>query len=96
MYGDAEYNMNEQDHDDEAAMNAHILGDDLGWDDNFDGPIGDDLPEIELDLDLDDEDEDGPDLLPGEDMDGDFDTGMASAGFGTDEDYGYYGGDEDC
>jgi DNA-directed RNA polymerase sigma subunit (sigma70/sigma32) len=24
-------------------------------------------------------------------MDGDFDTGMASAGFGTDEDYGYYG-----
>jgi hypothetical protein len=24
-------------------------------------------------------------------MDGDFDTAMASAGFGTDEDYGYYG-----
>lgn len=24
-------------------------------------------------------------------MDGDFDSGMASAGFGTDEDYGYYG-----
>lgn len=24
-------------------------------------------------------------------MDGDFDTGMASAGYGTDEDYGYYG-----
>jgi hypothetical protein len=33
--------------------------------------------------------------LPQEDMDGDFDSGMASAGFGTDEDYGYYGGDED-
>ena len=30
-----------------------------------------------------------------ESMDGDFDSGMASAGFGTDEDYGYYGG-EDC
>jgi len=24
-------------------------------------------------------------------MDGDFDTAMASAGYGTDEDYGYYG-----
>ena len=29
-----------------------------------------------------------------ESMDGDFDSGMASAGFGTDEDYGCYGGDE--
>lgn len=28
-------------------------------------------------------------------MDGDFDSAMTSAGFGTDEDYGYYGGDED-
>ena len=28
---------------------------------------------------------------PGEEMDGDWDSGMASAGFGTDEDYGYYG-----
>jgi len=27
----------------------------------------------------------------GEPMDGDFDSGMASAGLGTDEDYGYYG-----
>ena len=27
-------------------------------------------------------------------MDGDFDSAMASAGFGTDEDYGYYG--EEC
>ncbi len=26
-----------------------------------------------------------------EDMDGDFDTAMASAGYGTDEDYGSYG-----
>jgi hypothetical protein len=24
-------------------------------------------------------------------MDGDFDSGMTSAGYGTDEDYGYYG-----
>ncbi len=29
-----------------------------------------------------------------EDMDGDFDTAMASAGYGTDEDYGYYGDSE--
>lgn len=26
-------------------------------------------------------------------MDGDFDSGMRDAGFGTDEDYGYYGDD---
>lgn len=26
-----------------------------------------------------------------ESMDGDFDSAMTSAGFGTDEDYGYYG-----
>jgi len=26
-----------------------------------------------------------------ESMDGDFDSAMASAGYGTDEDYGYYG-----
>ena len=31
---------------------------------------------------------------PDDSMDGDFDSGMASAGFGTDEDYGYYGGEE--
>lgn len=30
-------------------------------------------------------------MYPGEEMDGDFDSAMASAGFGTDEDYGYYG-----
>ena len=30
-----------------------------------------------------------------ESMDGDFDSGMTSAGFGTDEDYGFYGGDFD-
>ena len=33
------------------------------------------------------------DCEPDESMDGDFDSGMASAGFGTDEDYGYYGDD---
>lgn len=38
------------------------------------------------DQDFDDRDFDEPD----ESMDGDFDSGMASAGFGTDEDYGGY------
>ena len=28
-----------------------------------------------------------------ESMDGDFDSAMASAGYGTDEDYGYYDGE---
>lgn len=28
-----------------------------------------------------------------DDMDGDFDSAMTSAGFGTDEDYGYFGDD---
>jgi hypothetical protein len=32
---------------------------------------------------------------PDDSMDGDFDSGMASAGYGSDEDYGYYGGDEE-
>ena len=30
-----------------------------------------------------------------ENMDGDFDSAMASAGYGTDEDYGYYGDNDD-
>ncbi len=29
-----------------------------------------------------------------ESMDGDFDSGMRDAGFGTDEDYGFYGDNE--
>ncbi len=37
--------------------------------------------------------DEGKDPEPDESMDGDFDSGMASAGFGMDEDYGYYGGD---
>lgn len=42
----------------------------------------------------DDEEEWDEDTDMDESMDGDFDSGMTSAGFGTDEDYGYYGGDE--
>ena len=33
-------------------------------------------------------------MYPGEDMDGDFDSGMASAGHGTDEDYEHKSFDE--
>lgn len=29
-----------------------------------------------------------------DDMDGDHDSGMRDAGFGTDEDYGYFGGED--
>lgn len=34
---------------------------------------------------------DAQDQWYNDDMDGDFDSAMTSAGFGTDEDYGYYG-----
>lgn len=34
------------------------------------------------------------DELYNDSLDGDFDTAMASAGFGTDEDYGYYGDEQ--
>ena len=40
---------------------------------------------------IDDEEPDQDDF--DDSMDGDFDSGMASAGFGTDEDYGCYGDD---
>ena len=33
---------------------------------------------------------------PDDSMDGDFDSAMASAGHGTDEDYGYFGDPEIC
>ena len=38
---------------------------------------------------------DGEDDPCEDDMDGDFDSAMASAGYGTDEDYGYYGDGDD-
>jgi len=43
----------------------------------------------------DDDDESDYDCEPDESMDGDFDSAMASAGHGTDEDYGCYGEMED-
>lgn len=43
------------------------------------------------DMSLDESDEDN---YCDESMDGDHESGLASAGWGTDEDYGYYGGDD--
>jgi hypothetical protein len=49
----------------------------------------DDDFDVEDDVDFDDEDDFD------DDMDGDHATGLRDAGFGTDEDYGYYGENED-
>jgi len=57
---------------------------DTGFNDYMDG-IGVDTDDL-----LEDEDSDFDDS-----MDGDFDSAMASAGYGTDEDYGYYGDNDD-
>jgi hypothetical protein len=48
----------------------------------------------DLQDELDNLDDGGGSDEPDESMDGDFDSGMASAGFGTDEDYGYFGGED--
>jgi hypothetical protein len=58
--------------------------DPIAYDTNFNDYM--DACDIDTDDLLDDEDSDYDDS-----MDGDFDSGMASAGYGTDEDYGYYG-----
>jgi hypothetical protein len=39
---------------------------------------------------LEDEEQTDDDHIPGEDMDGDHDSAMTSAGMGTDEDYGFF------
>ena len=46
------------------------------------------------DVEWGDVEQNGCDQSMDESMDGDFDSGMASAGFGTDEDYGCFGDDE--
>lgn len=43
---------------------------------------------------FDDEDDDDFDDYYDDSMDGDHDSGMTSAGWGTDEDYGHYGGED--
>lgn len=44
-----------------------------------------------LNISTDDEAGDDSDDYPDDSMDGDHESALASAGFGTDEDYGYYG-----
>lgn len=63
----------------------------MTFDPNYDDArdfYGEDYDDLEC---YDEADEDNYD----ESMDGDFDSAMASAGFGTDEDYGYYGEPDD-
>jgi hypothetical protein len=63
--------------------------DDMNYDDHNDfwG-----LPENELDELQDEEDEENDwDDSYDDSMDGDHESGLSSAGWGTDEDYGYYG-----
>lgn len=73
----------------------------MSADEQRDTPLGEQLDEGCADecgdTGFDDgcEPDNGWDNEPDESMDGDFDSGMASAGLGTDEDYGYYGGNED-
>ena len=50
---------------------------------DFDGDYGDELTDFEEDINLEDDFNDSED----DSMDGDFASGMASAGWGTDEDY---------
>ena len=59
--------------------------------DNFfeDGPIKNILEEIEQEFDLFDQDEEG-DCDYSDPLDGDAVSALASVGWGTDEDYGYF------
>lgn len=61
-----------------------------------DGEFPDDYECEDTDEEDDDweDDEEFEDSLPGEDMDGDHDSCMRDIGWGNDEDYGYYGGDD--
>ena len=73
----------------EIMSMAHDMGDDYGFD-------AETILTISRVLDVAPEEvqrvlEGDPDYDPADDMDGDFDSAMASAGYGTDEDYGYYG-----
>ncbi len=76
----------------EIMSMAHDMGDDFGDEPETVMIISRALnvsPEIVQDVLQGDADRD-PDEYD-DSMDGDFDSAMASAGYGTDEDYGYYG-----
>ncbi len=66
--------------------------------DDYDAFYGEDSASYHPDADHEvesqfDEDEDEFDDYYDDSMDGDHDSGMTSAGWGTDEDYGYFGED---
>ena len=65
------------------------------WIDVDDGMIDVSSYDEELEDRMDDahEEYNDPDDYYNDSMDGDFDTAICDAGFGTDEDYGYYGED---
>lgn len=74
--------------------------DPIAYDTNFNDYM--DACDIDTDDLLEDEESDFDDSMNrsirsdfDDSMDGDFDSGMASAGYGTDEDYGYYGDNDD-
>lgn len=74
----------------EIMSMAHDMGDDFGEDAETIMVISRalDVSPQEVQRVLERDSDRDPD-----DMDGDFDSAMASAGYGTDEDYGYYGED---
>ena len=68
------------------------------YDDDFELPSDDRNYDDSNDFYLEDSDEEDEDYDAWDDsyddsMDGDFDSAMRDAGWGTDEDYGYYGED---
>lgn len=81
--------MDEFDHDYDSLADEIALEGRQEWD--HESRLGDDTSEY--DEEEWDEDEDWQEDVD-ESMDGDFDSAMASAGFGTDEDYGCYGCDD--
>jgi len=71
------------DYDYENEVEGYFDDDDDDWDED------DDWEDDDCDIIWDDEDEDYDDS-----MDGDHESALSSAGWGTDEDYGSYGDDD--
>jgi hypothetical protein len=70
----------------------NALEDDMNYADDVDASNYDDYNDFYGEIDAD-ELENSWDDSYNDSMDGDFDSAMRDAGFGTDEDYGYYGED---
>lgn len=80
-------------HPDPCYDPDNSLEDDMNYDDT---DVADDLVYGDIDADeLENSwDDEGEDDYYDDSMDGDFDSAMRDAGFGTDEDYGCYGGED--